>query len=311
MSEKKRVIALGFFDGVHLGHKALLDETLRVSKEQGLTPSVISFDLHPHFMVTGRQVPLINTPYERAEMIERNFGITDLIYLHFDSELMHMSWERFVEWLVNDFNAGWLVAGYDFSFGYKGEGDPQKLQTKCAELGVGCSIMDKVLLDGVTVSSTYIRGLLSEGDVETANRFLAHPHIMTDRVRYGYRIGRTIGVPTINMRFTEGVIELLRGVYATKVFLEDDREYLAVTNVGIRPTVSGTSREETVESHILDFDGNLYGKRIRVEFHKYLRPEQKFEAPGVLKMQIQRDIAMTRAHFGLKSSNLSDIKTER
>lgn len=297
MGEKKRAIALGFFDGVHLGHKALLDETIRAAGELDLTPAVISFDMHPHFMVTGRPVPLINTPYERAEIIEHHFGITDLIYLHFDEELMRMSWERFIEWLVNDFDADYLVAGYDFSFGYKGEGNPERLTEKCREMGIGCTIVPRVLLDGITVSSTYIRELITHGEMERANRFLGHPHMVTDVVRYGYRFGRTIGVPTINMRFADGVVVPTWGVYATRVYLEDGSDHLAVTNVGVRPTVSG-GEEMTVESHILDYSGNLYGKEIHVAFYKFLRPEVRFDSAQAMKEQIQRDIASTRAYFG-------------
>ena len=296
MEQKKRAIALGFFDGVHLGHKALLDETIRAARERDLTPAVISFDMHPHYMVTGRPVPLINTPYERAEIIEHHFGITDLIYLHFDEELMRMPWDRFIEWLVNDFDADYFVAGYDFSFGYTGEGNPERLVKKCGEMGVGCTIVPRVLLDGVTVSSTYIRELIQKGEIEKANRYLGHPHMMADVVRYGYRFGRTIGVPTINMRFADGVVVPPRGVYATKVYLEDGSDYFAVTNVGVRPTVSG-GEEMTVESHILDYSGNLYGKKIRVAFYKFTRPEVKFDGAQALKEQIQKDIANTRAYF--------------
>jgi len=292
-----RVIALGFFDGVHIGHGALLRRAAERARELGVVPAVISFDTHPVKMVTGAAVPLINSPLDRADLMKRLYGIDDLIFLHYDRELMHMAWDDFIRWLASDFGAVHLVAGYNFHFGYRGEGDSEKLVKKCAELGIGCDIVEKVSLDGVPVSSTYIRGLLLDGRLEEANRFLGHRHILTDSVRYGYRFGRTLGTPTVNMRFEDGVLVPLHGVYAAEVHILDTGEVRpAVTNIGVRPTSGGDS-SVTVESHLLGFSGNLYGRRIRVEFHKFLRPEMKFGCVAALRNQIRRDASETLEFF--------------
>lgn len=297
MEYGKRVIALGFFDGVHIGHGALLRRATERARELGVVPSAISFDTHPVGIVTGVSVPLINSPLDRADLMKRIYGIDDLIFLHCDRVLMEMEWEDFIKWLISDFGAVYLVAGYNFRFGHRCAGDSDMLRAKCRELGIGCDIIEKVTLDGVAVSSTHIRGLLSSGKMEEANSFLGHRHILTDSVRYGYRFGRTLGTPTVNMRFEDGVLVPLHGVYAAEAHILDTGEsYAAVTNIGVRPTVGGTTAV-TVESHLLGYSGNLYGRRIRVEFHKFLRPEVKFPDVGKLRDQIRRDAAETLDFF--------------
>ena len=151
-------------------------------------------------------------------------------------------------------------------------------------------------LDGRIVSSTYIRELLENGEVERANAFLGHPHTLSDTVHYGYRLGTKMGTPTINMQFPDGVLVPRHGVYAAKVYLDDGSEHCAVTNVGVRPTVSGGQRV-SVESFILDYEGNLYNRQVRLEFYKFLRPEQKFQSVDELKARILHDADTTRAYF--------------
>ncbi len=294
----KRAIALGFFDGVHVGHAGLLNIAKKRAQEMNLIPTVLSFDVHPLNEIKRKKVPLITSPADRADIIRRYFGINDIIFAHFDEKMMHMPWEEFIERLVKDFGAAHLVAGHDFSFGYKGRGNVDLLTEKCRLMGIGVDIVSEIRLEDVTISSTYIRKLLSEGDVERANKFLGHPHMFTDSVRYGYKFGRTIGVPTINMKFPEDVLIPEHGVYVTKVIFPEfgNEEHLAVTNIGVRPTVGGRD-SVSVESHILDFDGDLYGKLVRIEFHKYLRREMKFSTPSKLKEQIEKDIMAVRKYF--------------
>ena len=255
----KRVIALGFFDGIHIGHAALLRRTKERAAEIGATPSVLSFDVHPDTLVFGTDVPLINSAAGRADLIRRLFGIESVIFIHFDRTVMQMPWQEFVQTLIHEMDAAWVVVGHDFRFGWKGEGTADRLKDYCAEHGIGCDIIPAVTMDGRLVSSTYIRDLIASGDMETANRFLGHPHVLVDTVHYGYRLGTKMGTPTINMRFPDGVIVPRFGVYAAKAFLEDGSEHMAVTNVGVRPTVSGENRV-SVESFILDFSGNQIGR---------------------------------------------------
>ena len=297
MNEQKRVIALGFFDGVHRGHGALLSRVAGKAAELGAAPAAVTFDTHPENLIFGSPMPLISSPLDRAELMRRYYGIREVIVAHFDDRMMHMPWEDFItEFLVKEHGAVHLVAGHDFHFGYKGEGNPDRLREKCARLGVGCDIIPKVELDGITISSTYIRTLLAQGEIERANYFLGHPHTLTDTVHHGKKLGSTLGFPTVNLRFQPGVLIPARGVYAARVWFENGESRCAVTNVGVRPTVDSHG-EVNVEGFILDFDGDLYGQTVRMEFYRYLRGEQKFPTLEALREEIMRNAEETRAYF--------------
>ena len=215
---------------------------------------------------------------------------------HFDS-MMRMDWRDFVtEYLVKEHGAAHVVAGHDFHFGYKGEGNPQRLQDLCRELGIGCDIIPKVELEGITVSSTYIRTLIAQGEMERAMEFLGHPHILTDRVGHGKRLGSTLGFPTVNLHFPEGVLVPAHGVYVTRVRFQDGTSRPAVTNIGVRPTVDDGDRVN-VEGYILDFSGDLYGQVIRMEFYKKLRGERKFPSLEALRDEIMKNAQETWDYF--------------
>ncbi|SFP58808.1 riboflavin kinase / FMN adenylyltransferase [Oscillibacter sp. PC13] len=294
---KQKVIALGFFDGVHLGHAALLQKTVEEAKRRGCTPAVFTFDRPPKEVVTGVPCPLINSPEDRRELVRRLYGIQDVIMVPFDQEMMTTSWEDFVtKILVGRYHAVHLVAGHDHHFGHKNQGSPELLVKKCAELGLGCDIIPKVEVAGITVSSTYIRQLVELGQIERANRFLGHPHTLSQVVRHGRRIGHTIGIPTVNLVAPPHVLVPSHGVYATMVTLSDGTSYAAVTNVGTRPTVNNGT-DITVEAWLLDFDGDLYGQTVRVEFFRHLRDEVRFDSLDALKTQIQSDAQATRDFF--------------
>ena len=294
---KERVIALGFFDGVHLGHAALLRRTVEEAQKRGATPAVFTFDRPPKEVVTGVPCPLIASPEDRKGLLEREFGIKDVLMVPFDREMMTTPWDEFVtKILVERYHAVHLVAGHDHHFGHKNQGSPELLVEKCRELGLGCDIIPKVELDGITVSSTYIRSLVGMGQMARATRYLGHPHVLTQEVRHGRRIGHTIGVPTINLVVPPHVLVPSHGVYVTRVFLPDGESYPAVTNVGTRPTVNNGT-DITVEPWLLGFDGDLYGARVRVEFHKRLRDEIRFDSLDALRDQIQKDAKATMEYF--------------
>ena len=298
---KQRVIALGFFDGVHLGHGALLRRTAEEARKRDCTPAVFTFDRPPKEVVTGIPCPLINSPEDRKDLLRRLYGISDVLMVPFDREMMTTPWDGFVtEILVKRYHAVHLVAGHDHHFGHKNQGSPELLAAKCAELGLGCDIIPKVEVGGITVSSTYIRRLVSLGQVERAMEYLGHPHILTQTVRHGRRIGHTIGIPTVNLVPPPHVLVPGDGVYIARVCLMDGSSYAAVTNVGTRPTVNNGS-DLTVESWMLDFDGDLYGQSIRVEFYKRLRDEIRFDSLDALKAEIQRNADDARAYFASKA----------
>ena len=270
---ERTVIALGFFDGVHRGHGALLQKTAERACALGAEPAVFTFDRPPKEVVTGQPVYLINSPEDRQALIRRLYGIDRIILAPFDHEMMTMSWEDFVtELLVKRYGAVHLVAGHDHRFGHKNAGNAQLLQEKCAQLGLGCDIIPEVVHDGITVSSTYIRTLIEAGDVERAAEFLGHRHCLSRTVEHGQRIGRTIGIPTVNLTMPPRVLVPAHGVYITRVYLPDGRSFAGVTNVGTRPTVSD-SDAVSVETFLLDFDGDLYGQTIRLDFCRRLRGE--------------------------------------
>lgn len=294
---RERVIALGFFDGVHLGHGALLRRAAEEAKKRGCESAVFTFDRPPKEVITGIPCPLINSPEDRAELVRRLYGIDEMIMVPFDDEMRTTPWDRFVtDILVGRYGAVHLVAGHDHHFGHKNQGSPELLREKCAELGLGCDIIPAVTIGGVTVSSTHIRKLLEEGDVETARAFLGHPHVLTQTVGHGRQLGRTIGIPTANLVAPPHVLLPRRGVYAAKITLPDGRAFGGVTNVGVRPTVNN-GQDVTVEPWILDFDGDLYGQAIRVEFFRRLRDERKFESLDALKAQIETDAVKTREAY--------------
>ena len=297
MSTPKRVIALGFFDGVHKGHGALLRTVAQVADRLGAKPCAFTFDRSPTAAITGQAVPLLSSVEDRVWLMRRYYGIEEVIVAPFDG-MQKMDWQDFVsEYLQKELGCVHVVAGHDFHFGYMGKGNPQRLQEKCRELGMGCDIIQKVEQDGITISSTYIRTLIAQGEMERANQFLGHPHTLTNRVAHGKKIGTTtLGFPTVNLLIPQGVIVPAFGVYATRVWF-DGQCRCAVTNVGVRPTVEDNDGHVTVEGFILDFDGDLYGHEIRMEFYQYLRPEQKFASMQALADEIRHNAQQTRDYF--------------
>lgn len=301
MQQSKRVIALGFFDGVHLAHGALLARTAQLARQLGAVPAAVTFDTHPDQLVMGTAVPLINSPADRAELMRQKYGIQDVIVFHYDERTMKMPWDAFIaDYLIAEHGAVHLVAGHDFHFGYMGLGNPDRLQAKCAQLGVGCDIIPKIQRDGITISSTYIRTLIKQGEMERAAEFLGHPHLLTDTVAHGKRLGSRLGFPTVNLRFQPGVIVPAHGVYATMVTLADGSKYPAVTNVGVRPTVDRAG-DVTVEGYLLDFSGDLYAQKVHMEFYKFLREERRFDGLDALQAEVRRNAAQTRAYFAARA----------
>ena len=297
MDQQRKVIALGFFDGVHMAHGALLRTVAERAKEVDALPCAFTFDRSPAAAITGKAVPLLSGVEDRTALMEELYGIRQVIVAPFDV-MRRMDWRDFVaKYLREELGAVHVVAGHDFRFGYRGEGDPRRLADMCRELGMGCDVIPKVEIDGVTVSSTYIRALVEEGRMERARWFLGHPHTLSGPVVHGSELGRTLGTPTANLLVPQGIIAPAFGVYACKVILPDGEERLAVTNVGTRPTVNADQKTVTVEPWILDYQGELYGRELRVEFYACLRPERKFPSVQALRDAILENARQTRAYF--------------
>ena len=287
------VLALGFFDGVHLGHGGLLKKTRQVANRLGLPAAALTFDTHPDTLVFGAKVPLLNTPEERKYLMQSLYGIDQVLTLHFDRTTMEQPWQEFVrKTLVQKYRAAHVVCGHDYRFGAGGRGTPEKLAEECARLGLGFDCIPEIRLEGQTVSSTLIRSLLEGGETAKAVRFLGHPHILTGTVISGRHLGRTLGIPTANLSVSEGILVPKFGVYAARAVF-DGQTRPAVVNIGVRPTVDGHT--VTVEPWILDFDGDLYGHTLRLELTDFLRPEQKFASLEALKSEILRNAETVRS----------------
>lgn len=284
----ERVVALGFFDGVHIGHGELLRQVVKKSRELSMIPSVLTYSAHPSEILAKEAVKLINTTEERCGIIRELYGIEDITVKEFTKEYASLSCECFVdEVLVGELSAGHVVAGFDFRFGKGGKGDSDTLRLLCESRGIGCDIVDKVEVDGDVVSSTGIRELIRSGDVESAARLLGHYHCIVSEVKHGASLGKKIGFPTINQELSEKLCLPKFGVYAACVEI-DGKRYPGVTNIGIRPTVAEGAAPRA-ETHIIGFGEDVYGKTVKTELVKFLREEVKFSSLEELKAQISRD----------------------
>ena len=285
---QKFICALGCFDGVHKGHRSLIETV--VSCEDGLIPAVWTFSEPLSF-------PFIETVETRVKLCAA-LGVRFAFCEEF-SQLKKMSPAEFVDRLAG-FNIAHIVCGQDFRFGNKREGDINILREECAKRGIALTVKEPVTTEiageTVQVSSTLIRKLIREGELEKANELLCRPFTLKGVVINGNKIGRTISVPTVNQSLPECRVAPRFGVYDS-VFCIDGRKYPAVTNVGTRPTVNKNENNITCETHIIHENLDLYGMVVEVEFHRYNRPEQKFSDLDDLKAQIARDIEHSVEYF--------------
>ena len=287
----KTIYALGFFDGVHLGHGALLSACRALAEENGAAAGAVTFDTHPQSLVLHQAPGLINTASDRERLLRQLYAMETVVTLPFDEKMRTMPWEDFLNMLRRDYGAAGFVCGEDFRFGYRGQGNAALLQDFCRQAELPCQVVPDQILDDVRISSTYIRSQIETGDMATAVRFLGHPHVLTGTVVPGKQLGRKLGFPTANLRLPEGLAVPKFGVYACAC-IADGVRYPAVTNIGTRPTVEGD--HITVEPWIMDFSGDLYGRDITLEFYFFLRPEQKFPSLEALRDQIREDGRQTK-----------------
>lgn len=292
MRSERKIYALGFFDGVHIGHQALLSACCALAKQENCRTAAITFDAHPQSLFSGSVPPLLTSCQDRQALMEA-YGISHIHCFPTTKEVMSTPWQDFLDLLIAEGAAG-FVCGHDFRFGHRGEGNADKLRSYCARKCLPCVVIPEQIRNGKRISSTLIRQLIEAGDMESATKYLGHPHVLSGCVRPGQQLGRKLGVPTANLLIPEGVVVPKFGVYACRAVV-NGVPHPAVANVGVRPTVSGSGI--TVEPWILDFSGDLYGCRIQLEFYRFLRPEMKFETLAALQQQIHQDAAETRHYF--------------
>ena len=288
------IYALGFFDGVHIGHAALLSACHSLAQEHECAAGVVTFGAHPDGLVLGNAPSLINTPEDRERLLKRDFLMDTVVTLPFDEKMRTMDWADFLTMLRRDYGAAGFVCGEDFRFGFKGQGNATVLSWYCQQENLPCAVVPEQTIGGIRVSSTYIRQQLEDGDMATAVRFLGHPHILTGTVVHGRKLGRTLGIPTANLRLPEGIVPPRFGVYVCSTEI-DGKVYPAVTNIGNRPTVNG--HHTTVEPWILDYSGDLYDREITLRFHYFIRPEMKFDSLEALQAEIFRNAEEARAYL--------------
>lgn len=299
--EHERVLALGFFDGIHLGHAALLERTRQRAGALGLTAAAMSFDTHPDTLVRGTPVALLNTMAERAYLMRSLCGIEEVIFAHFDTAMMHLPWETFVEdYLARQLRARYVVCGHDFHFGDRGAGNAQRLREKCSALHIGCDVITPVELDGQTVSSTRIRALLQDGACEQAARWLGHGQLLTGVVERGAGRGAALGFPTANLRFQPDILVPAFGVYRAQAEV-DGRRYAACVNIGVHPTL-GALAQPVAEANLIGFAEDLYGKELRLWLQARLRGERRFESVDALRAQVLADRRSVEEYYSCNCS---------
>ena len=285
------VVALGMFDGVHLGHRALITRLLEEAKRLRAVPVVFTFSNHP-LEVLGGNVRMISGIRERNMML-RSLGAEEVESVPFTREMAHLSTEQFIDLLNEKWNVRGLVVGYNYTCGDRGTGTPETLREIGSVRGFSVSVVDPVLFEGESVSSTRIREAVERGDVSLAEALLKRRYTLTGTVVQNKRIGRRIGFPTANIEADLRRVIPADGVYATFAFF-GGAVYRAVTNIGTNPTVHGTRL--TIETHILDFNADIYGQQLTIAFRKRLRGEAMFDSLDALKEQIRLDVEAASAY---------------
>lgn len=284
----KTAVALGNFDGLHMGHQGLIKAMVIKSKELGIKPSVLLFQNHTKMTLEGKGPQLLTTLEQKHSVLE-DLGVEIIYTMEFNEQIMKLTPEEFVkDILVNKLNIKAVVIGTDYRFGHKASGDANLLKELGNKYGFHVNILDPVYIDGNKVSSTLIRELLSNGDLEAVRLLLGREYTLTGKVVNGKKIGKTMGYPTANIELIYNSVIPKNGVYSTKTIV-NGKTYLSATSVGFNPTFQEDGLK--IESHILDFDGDLYGKIVEIVFVKYLRREMRFENIDGLIQQIDKDIS--------------------
>ena len=285
LEPRERVVAVGTFDGVHLGHREVIAGA----------DTVLTFDPHPMSVTAPDRAPMLLTSPERKAELVASLGVEEMVVVSFDQEFAQHTAEQFIdEVLVDGLGASRVQVGDNFGFGQKAQGRPELL---LADERFETDVMPLFELDGAPVSSSRIRALLRDGDVAEANRLLGTPFLFSAVVQHGEKRGRELGYPTANLNPTAGYCTPGHGVYAGRVQLDRGQTCLAAINVGMRPMFE-SELGELIEAYLLDFDGDLYGQQLRVEFLERLRGEESFESVDALKLQMAADVEAARALAG-------------
>lgn len=286
-------LTIGIFDGVHLGHQELLKHLVYGAHQENLPAIVLTFDPHPAVVLGGdREFKTLSTPDERASLIEA-LGVDIVIIQEFNELFANQSADEFMLRLRKTIGVSRLVIGYDTALGRGRKGDANRLSQLGIEMGFSVDVIPAVRVGNQIVKSTAIRSLVMEGDMETAALMLGRPFTITGKVIHGDGRGRRINLPTANIAIPTGKVIPKQGIYATWVWVQGER-FRGATNLGVNPTFTPESQKINLETHLLDFNKDLYGQELKIEFITRLREERKYDSVEGLLQQIQLDIQQTR-----------------
>ena len=294
LSESGSVVTIGNFDGVHIGHQAMLNAAREQADKLKLPLVVLSFDPHPEAHFSPRTAPARLSSLAERVLLLRECGVDIACIMPFNARLAGIEHMSFVDEVLNDqLSARCVVIGDDFHYGKGRAGNAQTLQLASEKYGFALIQISSVMNGACRVSSTEIRNMLEAGDMDTAARYLGRRFTIAGRVSHGDARGRTWGFPTLNLVMRHR--RALKGVFAVSVEGLNGKNYQGVANLGKRPTVGGS--KTLLEVHLFDYQGDAYGQRVCVQFHKQIRREQKFASFDALKLQIQRDILQAQSYF--------------
>ncbi|MBP3384619.1 MAG: bifunctional riboflavin kinase/FAD synthetase [Firmicutes bacterium] len=299
---EETVVALGNFDGVHKGHQTIISRMVKSAEAGGFKSAVFTFANHPKNVLAGETVVKnILYPEEKAKIIE-SLGVDYLFNIPYTDEIRTMSPEDFIDkLLIEKFRMREAYCGFNYHFGFKAQGDPEMLMREGLKKGFGIHIQEPITIDGNVVSSTFIRGLIEEGKMNDIRKYMGRPYSIGGEVVVGNKLGRTIGFPTSNIMIDEDMVTPPNGVYTTFCTYNGVR-YPSITNVGVKPTIGEYTKN--VETHIFDFNKELYGKEIRVEFIEKTRDERKFDSVEALSKQITDDCIKAKAYHRQHSGEI-------
>ncbi|MEY3220716.1 MAG: bifunctional riboflavin kinase/FAD synthetase [Pseudomonadota bacterium] len=291
------VATIGNFDGVHLGHQAVFEQLIDKSRDLNLPSVVISFEPQPQEFFMPDQAPARLTRLREKVLALRQFPLDRLLCLRFNQHLANWSPETFIsQVLVEGLSVKYLIVGDDFRFGARRKGDFHTLENAGKQYGFQVVNTPTRSLENERISSTRVRKALQNGDMNEAARLLGRPYSLCGRVAHGAKLGRQLGFPTANISLNRHAIPV-KGVFAVRMLGIDNRSYFGVANVGNRPTVAGGEPKPLLETHLFDFNQDIYGKYVEIELLHHLRSEQKFASLDALKYQITQDIEKAKLFF--------------
>ena len=280
------IYCLGFFDGLHLGHQELIKKTIKLAKKYNKRAGLLTFTSYGNTKISKHNTnKVILTNHDKNKILE-SYGLDLLTYIEFDKECMETSKEDFISFLKEELNCFGVVVGTDYRFGYKGEGNTTFLKTQESKNFI-VNVINPLKIDNEVVSTTKIIDYLRLGNIEKVNQYLGRNYSISGVVKEGFHVGTTLEFPTANVEFDDNLIAPLFGVYGVKVFV-DNKEYLGISNIGIRPSIN-TLDHPLIETNIFDYHGDLYDKKIKIEFIYFIRKEKKFNSINELKEQIKLD----------------------